>query len=429
VLFSLIPILKASRPNLNDVLKAGSKNIAGSTSIRFWRDALVVAEVALGLVLLVGAGLMIHSFGLLVNVNPGFDPTNVLTGRISMARAVYEDPEERVRYVNGTLEKLMALPGVESAAFVAPMPFSGGNVSSDFRIEGRPEPNPGDAPVAANRSVTSQYFQSIRIPLLKGRYFTEQDQRRGIGVAIINAALASRYFANEEPIGKHVSNIGANQDDGDPKLWEIVGVIGDVHHSSLTRAATPELYLPYQQNSWPWGNFFVRTSNNPSALAQRFADEIRSSDRSVVLTNVQPLTQAISKTISETRFYTLLFALFGITGLILTLTGIYGVISYSVSQHTQEIGIRMALGAETSDVLKLVLGHGMTLTAAGIVIGGIAAAMLTRFMASLLFGVPPSDPPTFIAIALLVVLMALLACWIPARRASKVDPTIALHYE
>jgi putative ABC transport system permease protein len=309
------------------------------------------------------------------------------------------------------------------------MPFSGGNVSSDFRIDGRPEPAPGDLPVASNRSVTSQYFQSMRIPLLKGRYFTEQDQRGGAGVAIINAALASRYFADEEPIGKQISNIGANQDEGDPKVWEIVGVVGNVHHSSLTRTATPELYLPYQQNSWPWGNFFVRTSNDSAALAQSFAEEIRSSDRTVVLTNVQPLTQAISKTISETRFYTLLFALFGITGLVLTLTGIYGVISYSVSQHTQEIGIRMALGAETSDVLKLVLGHGMTLTAAGIVIGGLAAAVLTRFMGTLLFGVHPTDPVTFIGITALVVFMALLACWIPARRATKVDPMTALHYE
>ena len=177
------------------------------------------------------------------------------------------------------------------------------------------------------------------------------------------------------------------------------------------------------------GNFFVRTSNEPSGLAQRFAEEIRSSDRSVVLTNVQPLTQAISKTISETRFYTLLFALFGITGLVLTLTGIYGVISYIVSQHTQEIGIRIALGAKTSDVLKLVLKHGMTLTAAGIVIGGVAAAGLTRFMGTLLFGIHPTDPVTFIGITALVVLMALLACWIPARRATKVDPMIALHYE
>ncbi len=429
MLFSLIPIFKASRPDINDVLKAGAKTATSSRSLRFWRDSLVVAEVALGLVLLIGAGLMIRSFGQLVNVNPGFDPENVLTGRISMARAVYESSDERVRYVDQTLARLRALPGVESAAFVAPMPFSGGNVGSDFRIEGRPEPAPGEAPVANNRSVTADYFQAIRIPLLKGRHFTEQDRRGGVGAAIINATLEARYFPNEDPLGKRITSIGANQNEGDPERWEIVGVVGDVHHSSLTVAATPEIYLPYQQNSWTWGNFFVRTTGDPAALIKSFTEEIRSSDRTVPVTGVRPLTEAISNTVSEARFYTFLFVLFGATGLILTLTGIYGVISYTVSQYTQEIGIRMALGAQASDVLKLILGHGMALAAAGIVIGVIAAVAITRLMAHLLFGVEATDPLTFAAIASLLVLMALLACYVPARRATKIDPMVALRYE
>ena len=201
------------------------------------------------------------------------------------------------------------------------MPFSGGNVGSDFRIEGRPKPEPGQEPAANNRSVTPQYFQAIKIPLRKGRYFTEQDQRGGVGAAIINETLAARYFPNEDPIGKRISNIGANQNEGDPERWEIVGVIGDVHHSSLTKPATPELYLPFQQNSWGWGNFFVRTTNDPASLTRSFTDEIRSGDKTVPVTNVQPLTQAISNTVAQTRFYTLLFALFGATGLLLTLTG------------------------------------------------------------------------------------------------------------
>jgi putative ABC transport system permease protein len=429
LLCSLIPVFKASRPDINEVLKAGAKSATSGGTLHLWRDLLVVTEVALGLVLLVGAGLMMRSFGMLMSINPGFDPKNVLTGQISLTRAVYEKPEEQIRYVNQTLERLKALPGVESAAFGAPMPFSGGNVGSDFRIVGRPKPEPGQEPGANNRSVTAQYFQAMRIPLRKGRYFTEQDQRGGSGVAIINETLARRYFQNEDPIGKRISNIGANQNEGDPEQYEIVGVVGDVHHSSLTRPANPEIYLPYQQNSWGWGNFFVRTTTDPTALTRSFTEAIRSGDRTVPVTKVQPLTQAISDTVAETRFYTFLFALFGATGLVLTLTGIYGVISYTVAQRTQEIGIRMALGAQAADVLRLLVGQGMVLAAIGIAIGVAVAAALTRLMTNLLFGLSPNDPLTFAVIALLLAGVALLACWIPARRATRVDPLVALRYE
>jgi putative ABC transport system permease protein len=426
LLFSLLPVFKAARPDINEVLKAGARTATSGGALRLWRDSLVVAEVALGLILLVGAGLMIRSFGSLVNVHPGFDPENVLTGQISLTRTAYENSEERVRYVNQTLARLKALPGVESAAFGAPMPFSGGNVGSDFRIEGRPRPEPGQEPSANNRSVTAEYFQAMGIPLRKGRYFTERDQRGGVGAAIINETLASRYFANEDPLGKRVTNIGANQNDGDPERWEIVGVIGDVRHSSLAKAATPELYLPYQQNSWSWGNFFVRTANDPTALTRSFTEAIRSGDKTAPVTNVQRLTQAISDTVAQARFYTLLFALFGVTGLLLTLTGIYGVISYTVSRQTQEIGIRMALGAQSGDVLKLVIGQGLVLTLIGVGLGSLGALGLMRLMRTLLFGVTPADPLTFSAVALLLVSVALLACWLPARRAAKVDPLEAL---
>ncbi|HSE38881.1 MAG TPA: ABC transporter permease, partial [Blastocatellia bacterium] len=429
LMFSLVPVLKAARPDINEVLKAGAKNATSSGSLRLWRDSLVVAEVALGLVLLIGAGLMIRSFERLVNVNPGFDPRNVLMGQISMTRDAYDDTNERVRYVDQTLQRLKALPGVETAAFVAPMPFSGGNVGSDFKIEGHPKPEPGQEPTASNRSVTTEYFQAIKIPLLRGRYFTEQDQRGGSGVAIINETLAAKYFPNEDPLGKRITNIGANQNDGDPEKWEIVGIVGDVHHSSLIKPAAPELYLPYQQNSWSWGNFLVRTTKEPASLSKSFTKEIQSGDRTVPVTRVQPLTQAISNTVAEARFYTFLFALFGATGLILTLTGIYSVISYTVSQRTQEIGIRMAMGAQTRDVLRLIVGQGMAMAIIGVAIGLAGAFALTRLMTSLLFNVSATDTVTFVAIPLMLTGVALAASFVPARRAAKVDPMQALRYE
>ena len=429
LLFSLVPSLKSSRPDLNEVLKASSKGTSSGSGLRIWRDSLVVTEVALSLILLIGAGLMIRSFARLVNVPPGFDPTNVLTGRISLTKDKYAEPEKCVLYVNQTIEKLKALPGIESAAFVAPMPFSGGNVGSDFRIEGRPEPQPGAEPTANNRSVTSEYFQAMKIPLIKGRFFSEQDRRGGVGAAIINQSLAQKYFAGEEPIGKRISNIGANQNDGDPEQWEIVGIVSDVHHYDLAKAATPEIYLPYQQNSWSWGNFLVRTSGDPSSMASAFREQIRAVDKGVALTNVRPLAEAISETVAQPRFYTFLFALFGAIGLVLTVTGVYGLISYTVSQRTQEIGIRMALGATRQNVVRLVLRQGVVLALAGIGIGLAISFAMAKVIVSLLFDVTPTDWISFSIATLVLLSAAILASYVPARRATKVDPLVALRYE
>jgi putative ABC transport system permease protein len=429
LLFRVLPALKASRPDINEVLKAGAKTATSSGSAQFWRDSLVVAEVALGLVLLIGAGLMMRSFASLTNIHPGFDPNNVLTARITLSGAAYEDPQARKRYVSQTIERLKTLPGVESAAFVAPMPFSGAEIGGDFRFEGYATPEPGQEPAANVRNVTSDYFQTIKIPLLKGRYFSEQDQRGDVGVAIVNERFAKVYFANEDPIGKRIRELGVNQNPGDPKQYEIVGVVGDVHHNSLTRAATPELFLPHQQNSWAWGNFLVRATNDPAALTRSFTEAIRATDKSIPVTRVRPLTDAISATLSQPRFYTLLFGLFGATGLLLTLVGIYSVISYTVSHHTREIGIRMALGAQGTDVLKLIVGKGLILTLIGIGIGLVGAFGLTRVMQTLLFGISTTDWVTFTAVAIFVTVAGLIATAIPARRAIKVDPLVALRYE
>jgi putative ABC transport system permease protein len=429
LLFSLVPTLKASRPDVNEVLKSGTKTATSGRSLRLWRDSLVVSEVAVRLILLVGAGLMIRSFAQLVNVPPGFDPKNVLTGRISLTRSIYDKPEECVLYVNQTLERLRALPGVESAAFVSPMPFSVGNVGSDFRIEGRATPEAGREPTANNRSVTTQYFQAMKIALVKGRYFREEDKRGGVGAAIVNQTLAQRYFPNEDPLGKRISHIGANQNDGDPEQWEIVGVVGDVHHNSLTKAANPEIYLPYQQNSWGWGNFLIRTTVEPTTLAQSFREQIRAGDKSVPLTNVTTLTDAISETVAQPRFYTFLFGIFGAIGLVLTVTGVYGLISYTVAQRTQEIGIRMALGATRQSVVRMVLKQGIALALTGAVIGIAISFALARVIVALLFNVKPTDLATFSIATLVLLGAAILASYVPARRATKVDPLVALRYE
>jgi len=428
-LFSLLPTLNASKPKVNDVLKSGNKSATSSRGLRFWRDALVVAEVALSLILVVGAGLMIKSFSKLINVPPGFDPNNVLTGEIGLTRTAYESPEECARYVDQTLARLRSLPGVERAAFVAPMPFSGGDVGSDFRIEGRPAPAPGEEPFANNRSVTTEYFQAMKIPLIKGRYFDANDRRDGIGAAIVNQTFVQNYFPNEEVLGQVVSHIGANQNEGDPEKWTIVGVVGDVHHRSLTRSANPEIYLPYQQNSWNWGNFLVRTTNDPANVAALFRDEIRAVDRSVAITDVRPLTLAISGTVTQPRFYTFLFSLFGGIGLVLTMTGVYGLVSYTVAQRTQEIGIRMALGATRQRVLRLVVRQGVILAVAGLAIGLAGSYALSKLIATLLFNVKPTDVATFIVSGLVLLVATFLASYIPARRATKVDPIVALRYE
>lgn len=259
--------------------------------------------------------------------------------------------------------------------------------------------------------------------------YTDQDKRGQLGAAIINETLANAYFAGEEPIGKIISHIGANQNEGDPAQWQIVGVVGDVHHSTLTNAARPEIYLPYEQNSWYWGNFMVRTTVPPATLADAFRREIKSVDKSAAITNVRPLTEAISETVTQPRFYTFLFTLFGGIGLLLTVTGVYSLISYTVAQRTQEIGIRMALGASRRDVVQMVLGQGISLAIIGSIVGLGISFWLTRLIVKLLFEVTPTDLFTFGVATLVLLFSALLASYLPARRATKVDPIVALRFE
>lgn len=429
LIFSLMPILKASKPDVNEVLKSGTKGSGANRSVRVWRDSLVVVEVALCLILLVGAGLLIKSFIKLLQVNPGFEASNVLTAQITLPRAKYVKPDQRVMFVDQALERIKSLPGVESAALAAAMPFSGSNIQSGFLIDEHPAPETGREPVANFRNVTADYFHVLKMPLRSGRFFNEQDKRGGMGAVIINESLARRYFPNENPIGKHLSEFGANQDEGDPKKWEIVGIVGDTKNSSLSGGTNPELFIPYRQNSWPFGNFIIRTNAEPASLTNAVREQIQSIDKDMPVTRIRLLEDSISETVAQPRFYALLFGLFGAIGLVLALTGIYGVMSYAVTERTQEIGIRMALGASRFDVVRMVVRQGMTFALIGVVIGLVGAYFLAQFMEKLLFNVKVSDPTIFAFVSGLLALFALLACWIPARRAAGVDPMIALRYE
>jgi putative ABC transport system permease protein len=429
LIFGLAPALKATKPKLIETLKEGSRGATAGLGRQRLRGLLVVTEMALALVLLISAGLLIKSFWRLTSVNPGFDPENVLSLRLSLPQIKYKEDYQRVAFVQQVLDRIKALPGVKSAAFVTPAPFSGNNLSSNFSIAGRPTPPPDKEPLAWLRGATPDYFRTMNIPLIRGRQFTEQDQKGGTGVVIINEAMAREYWPNQDPIGQRLVKVGVGVDDNEPTEWEIIGVVGDVKHLRLDVDPKPEMYMPHRQQAWNWGHFVVRTTADPAALANTIRQQVLAVDPDQAVSNVEPLTKSIAGTVAQPRFYMLLLVIFAGVGLTLTVIGIYGVISYSVTERTHEIGIRMALGAQAADILRMVVGEGMTYALGGIVIGLAGAFVVTRLLASLLYGISASDPLTFVGVSALAMFIALLACYIPARRSTRVDPMIALRYE
>ncbi|HVF90147.1 MAG TPA: ABC transporter permease, partial [Blastocatellia bacterium] len=428
VIFGLAPALKFSRPDLNEGLKEGARTASGAGRNRL-RGTLVMAEVALSVVLLVSAGLLVKSFLRLQQVDPGFDPERMLTLRISTPRAKYPKGEQRVEFFQQVLDRVRALPGVRSAAFVTPAPFTNNNVNTDFVIDGRPAPPPGQGPGADVRGITPGYFETMAIPLIRGRKFSDDDRKGRVGAAIINEEAARRYWPDEDPVGQTISSVGVGVDDDEPERWEIVGIVGNVRHVSLDKAPRPEIYVPHRQQSWGWGHLMVRTATDPMSFAPAVRSQIYEVDKDQPVYNVRPMEQMIAGSFASQRFYMLLLGIFAAVGLVLALIGIYSVISYAVTESTREIGIRMALGAQRQDVLRMVLRHGMLMALGGIGIGVAAAWVMTRVMSSLLFEVSATDPLIFSCISLLLLSMALLACYLPARKATTVDPMVALRYE
>jgi putative ABC transport system permease protein len=423
LVFGLAPAWQVSRPNLNDALKEGARQNSGSS--HRLRSSLVVFEVALSLMLLVGAGLLVRSFLSLLKTNPGFNPDNVLTMNLVLPAVKYKDAPQRAAFYSDLVQRVQATPGVESAAFVNYLPLGGSNSSDSYLVEGEPEPPPGQEFVGRYRVATPDYFQTMRIPIIKGRAFTDQDKSGAPPVVIVNETLARKHWPGQDPIGKRFRFYGPIE----RAPWmEIVGVIEDVKHD-LNLPVTPEYYLPHAQDAWTAMVLVARTNVEPESLAASLRQQVWAIDKDQPVFDVRTMQEVRSMSVTLYSFSSVTLGIFAGLALLLASIGIYGVMAFAVTQRTQEIGIRMALGARAGDVLKLVVKHGMKLALLGIAIGLAGAWALTRFMGKLLVGVKPTDLLTFAIVAACLFVAALLACYLPARRATKVDPLVALRYE
>ena len=425
IAFGIAPALQASKPDLNEMLKEGGRTSALGGRGRRVRSLLVVAEVAVSLVLLIGAGLLLRSFLRLQEVKPGFDPEHTLTLEMFLPGIKYPEDYQHIAFYEQVLKRTRELPGVEAAGVVSVLPAAENYDRIGFSVEGEPPPPPGEGPDADRYMISSGYFQALAIPLQSGRQFDERDAADAQPVVIINETLARRYWSNPvDALGKRV-RVG---DEGRP--WRtVVGIVGDVKQYGLDTPSTMQVYLPHQQSPSQQMTLVVRAGGDPSSLTAAVRNEIWAFDKDQAVYNIRTMEQVLSKSIAQRRFNMLLLGVFAMVALLLATVGIYGVISYSVTQRTHEIGVRMALGAQGSDVLRMVVGQGMLLAVIGVGLGLVAAFALTRVISSLLFNVSATDPVTFAGISILLTAIALVACYIPARRATRVDPMVALRYE
>jgi putative ABC transport system permease protein len=428
VTFGLWPALQATAGSLNQSLKeTGSKASEGKQRRRA-RNVLIVTELALAQVLLVGAGLLLMSYFRVSQIDPGFNAERVLSAKIAPAASKYPDAKSRVQFYSRVLDRLRSLPGVSSAGMVMNLPLSGASMNRGFQAEGRPEPKPDENVSMDYQVVSHDYFSTLGVPIIRGRGFTEQDRDGAPRVIVINEAMATRYWPNEDPVGKRMA-IGESSKE---TSWRtIVGVAGDMHHASLTELPVPTAFIDYRQDveSWSRMAFVIKTETDAASFTSSVRSSLVSLDPQQPVYAIETMEKLLASSVAPRRFVMSLIGSLAFIALALAVVGIYSVISFSVSERTREIGIRMALGADRRDVLKLVLGQGMRVAIFGILAGAVIAFALSGLIKSLLFEVSASDPKTFVLVSSLLTLVALIACYLPARRATRVDPLVALKNE
>jgi putative ABC transport system permease protein len=425
IIFGLAPALTISRANLNESLKDGGKGAGNEVGNSRLRNIFVVAEVALALILLIGSGLMLKSFYRLQSVNPGFDAKNLLTFKLALPRSKYPDDPKRLAFFNEAVQRIKTLPDVRSVGAINFLPFTGLGAATGFEIEGRPAPTPAERPTVESRVVDPNYFETMGIPFLDGRNFNAREITEMSHVVIINETMARNYFAGENPLGKRVTIYMKSEN----VPCEIIGIVKDVKHHGLDIETRAMAYWPQPELVYSAMTLAVRTNADPLALVGAIQREVQTLDKDQPLADVRAMESWVADSVAKSRFATLLLGIFAAVALILAAVGIYGVLAYSVTQRTHEIGIRLALGAKSADVLRLIVGGGMKLAGLGIGIGILTAFAITRVMASLLYNVSTTDLLTFISVPAILMGVALVACLVPARRAAKTDPMVALRYE
>ena len=424
--FGLAPALLATSTELQANIKEGGER-TGQRRGQHARSLLAIVETSLAMVLLVGGGLLIRSFALVTSVNPGFDPKNVTEAEVSLPQFQYSRPQQWTAFADALLARLRAQPGLQDLALAAPLPMDRqGQANFEFSIVGDAPLPPGKSITANYETVSPDYFHVMRIPLLRGRLFSERDSPSNPKVAIISETLARRHFPNQNPIGRQMRfGFPPNSD----VAREIVGVVGDVRDEALSQKPGPIMYVPFSQVPLYGGEVVVRSGMTVSSVAAGIREAVHSIDKDLPVTGVESFPDTLGQSISRERFRTLLLGSFSAMALLLAAVGIFGVVSYSASQRRHEIGIRMAVGAQRRDVLRLILGQGARLALCGLCIGAVFALLLTRLMKSLLYNVSSTDPLTFGVVAIILLGVAVIACYIPARRAMRVDPMVALRYD